>query len=108
MRPYLILLLFRRIRNIKYLIKDKNVSMLKKMLIIFGIVYLISPIDLIPFPVLGFSIIDDLVLWGFILSYLKDELDKYTTNNKNDSFKGKKIIDSVEYEIKTNNKTERK
>lgn len=101
MRPYLIMLLFRRIRNIGYLLKDGEVSLIKKILVVFGIVYLVSPLDLIPFPVLGFSVIDDLVLWIFILYYLKDELDKYPTNRKKENtFKGKDIIDSVEYEIK--------
>ncbi|MCG8484031.1 MAG: DUF1232 domain-containing protein, partial [Clostridia bacterium] len=82
MRPYFIMLLLRRIGNIGYLLKDKQVSLLKKILVLFGIVYLISPLDLIPFPVLGFSVVDDLVLWAFILFYLKEELDKYSKDNR--------------------------
>lgn len=102
MRPYFIILLLKRIRNIGYLLKDKKTSLFKKILVVFGIIYLVSPLDLIPFPVLGFSVIDDIVLWIFILSYLKDELDKYSTNNnkKDNTFKDKTIIDSVEYEIR--------
>ncbi len=103
MRPYFIFLLFRRIGAIRYLMKDPTVPFFQKALIIFGIVYLISPVDLIPFPVLGFSVIDDLTLWVFILSYLKDQLDKYYPNRdkqERKKYKGKNIIDSVEYEIK--------
>lgn len=100
MRPYFILLLFKRIRAIGFLLKDPKISLYKKALVVFGIVYLISPIDLIPFPVLGYSVIDDVTLWAFIISYLKDSLDKYYPKSEKRNFKGKKIIDSVEYEIK--------
>ncbi len=69
--------LLRRIKHIKNYLMDPDASKIKKLLIIFGIIYLLSPIDLIPAPVLGFSIIDDLVLWIFILTHLADELDRY-------------------------------
>ncbi len=112
MKPYFVFLLLRRIGAIRYLMKDSSVPFSQKALIVFGIIYLISPIDLIPFPVLGFGIIDDLALWVFILSYLKDQLDKYDTNegkkNSSKKYKGKKIIDSVEYEIKKDDHENRK
>lgn len=111
MRPYFIFLLLRRIRGIWYLIKDPKVPIYQKALVIFGLAYLISPIDLIPAPVLGFSIIDDLALWTFILSYLKDQLDKYYPQNQKEkqaSFKGKKIIESVEYEVEEDDEEVRK
>lgn len=100
MRPYFLFLLFKRIRAIGYLMRDPQVSFYKKALVVFGIIYLISPIDLIPFPVLGFSVIDDMALWAFILSFLKEQLDQYDPKSKKQSFKGKKIIDSVAYEVK--------
>lgn len=106
--------LIRRIKAIKYFLKDPSVSKIKKFMIIFGIIYLISPIDLIPAPVLGFSIIDDLALWGIILSYLSSELDKYEVSAKSPSdiikekkqFKGKTVIESEGREVEDNEEDE--
>lgn len=67
----------KRLRSIKAFMIDPEVSKIKKLLIIFGIIYLLSPIDLVPEPVLLVGIADDIVLWAFILFYLKDELDRY-------------------------------
>ena len=97
----------KRILAIKDLLLDPDVSKGKKLLVIFGIIYLFSPLDLIPAPVLGFSVIDDLVLWGFILTHLSDELDSYWKNRVDDSesrrfirrFKGKNIIKSQGREV---------
>lgn len=77
MRYLTFAVLGKRIRSIKKLLLDPSVPKRKKLLVIFGIIYLFVPIDLIPFTVLGFGIIDDLVLWIFILTHLADELDKY-------------------------------
>ena len=41
-------ILIRRIKSIKYLMRDKNVSKWKKGLIVLAIAYLCMPIDLIP------------------------------------------------------------
>ena len=51
----------KRIKSIKALLKDPNVPKRKKFLVIFGIIYLLMPIDLIPAPVLIFGFIDDIV-----------------------------------------------
>lgn len=77
MRFVAIRMLLKRIFHIKDYLLDPSASKSKKILIIFGIIYLLSPVDLIPAPVLGFSVIDDLVLWGAILNYLSEELDRY-------------------------------
>ena len=74
----------KRIKSIKALLKDPNVPKRKKFLIIFGIIYLLMPIDLIPAPVLIFGFVDDIVLWLFILTHLKDELDSYWKENGDD------------------------
>ena len=90
----------KRIKSIKALLKDPNVPKRKKLLVIFGIIYLFMPIDLIPAPVLIFGLVDDLVLWLFILTHLSGELDKYWKEN-NESFspekdlKDKVIIEST-------------
>ncbi|WP_069649258.1 YkvA family protein [Caloranaerobacter ferrireducens] len=77
---------------IKYLL-DAKVPFLKKIWIILGLIYLISPIDLLPEPILGFGIIDDIVLIMYILAKLAKDLDEYI-NKEN------KIIENVEYEVK--------
>lgn len=100
-------ILGKRIKVIKHMMRDKSVSFGKKALIVFGLVYLVLPFDLIPpiIPVFGF--LDDLILWLFILDYLKEELDKYwigkdpATNVKNgkQKYRGKNVVDGVEYEV---------
>ena len=69
--------IFRRILNIRLYLKDPNQSIFRKILIFFGIIYLLSPLDLVPEPVFGAGIVDDVVLWLFILSYMAKELDSY-------------------------------
>ena len=98
--------LMKRLKAIKYFMKDKEVPFRKKLIIIFGVIYLLTPIDLIPAPVLGFGFLDDIALWGFIIYYLKDELDKYwlgedgKEEERKEALKGKDNIEDVDYEIK--------
>ena len=96
-------ILLKRIKAIKFFIKDKEVPKRKKIIILGGIFYILMPIDLIPAPILIFGIVDDIVLWTFIIWYLKDELDKYwlgedPVKTKKD-FKDKTLIDDVEFEV---------
>ncbi len=96
--------LIRRIKAIPAFLKDKSVPIRKKLFIILGIAYFLWPFDLIPNPILLFGIIDDIVIWGFIIYYLRDELDKYWLGEKGvdlkKEFRGKKIIDDVKFEVK--------
>ena len=96
--------LMKRIKAIKFFIKDKKVPKRKKLIIIAGIIYLLMPIDLIPEPILIFGIVDDLVLWTFIIWYLKEELDKYWLGEDEvksvQKFRGKNVIDDVDFEVK--------
>ncbi len=95
------LFVIKRLKAIKYFLADKKVRLYKKAIIIGGLIYLFSPIDLIPAPVLGFSILDDLTLWGFILYYFKDELDTYWKDKNmlsTEKYKDKIIIEDVKYE----------
>ncbi len=82
---------------------DKNIPLREKWWIILPIVYILSPIDLIPFPVFGFSIIDDLVVLLFLFSMADSKLKKYYGHEKKDSFKqdikNKTIIEDVEYKV---------
>lgn len=70
-------ILGKRIRSMKKFLLDPDVPKRKKLLVIFGIIYLFMPIDIVPEPVLGIGLIDDVVLWLFILTHLSDELDSY-------------------------------
>lgn len=95
--------LIKRIKAIKYFLKDKSVPRRKKFIIIGGIFYLLMPIDLIPAPILIFGVVDDLLLWTFIIWYLKDELDKYWLGEDEvkpaEKYRGKKIIEDVNFEV---------
>lgn len=110
--PFLnFLVLKKRIFAIKPMMKDPAVSIWKKAVIVSGLVYLFLPVDLIPpfIPVFGF--LDDLVLWGFIISYLKDELDKYWSDGSDgesysDKFKGKNIVDNVDFTVEDEDQEE--
>lgn len=95
--------LMRRIAAITSLLKDKTVSLRKKALVIFGIVYLITPIDIIPAVLFPFALLDDLVLWIYILWTLKDELDVYWMGEKTEDlskkFRDKTIVEGVEFDV---------
>lgn len=92
-----------RLKAIRFMMADKTVPKTKKAIIIAGIAYLFLPIDLIPpeLPLIG--LLDDLVLWIFILWYLSSELDKYwvgdTSKDYSAKFRGKTVVDDVEYEV---------
>jgi uncharacterized membrane protein YkvA (DUF1232 family) len=96
--------LMKRLKAIKHFMRDKGVPLRKKIIIVAGILYLLSPIDLIPEPILLFGAVDDIVLWTFIIWYLKDELDKYWVETDPvkpaAKFRGKDIIDDVTFEVK--------
>lgn len=104
--------ILKRLQAIRYMMKDRSVTFWKKALIVFGLIYLVLPVDLIPpvIPVFGF--LDDLILWLFILDYLKDELDQYweagadssvkgaePVRNAGKKYRGKNVVDGVEYEV---------
>lgn len=74
MREYL-----RDILQGKY--KDYNTS--KLVLIIAGLIYVVSPFDLIPdwLPVGGF--LDDITVIRFVFSTVKEELERYKAWNRN-------------------------
>ena len=69
--------ILKRIKAIKFMMKDKTVPFRKKLLVALGIVYLFLPVDLIPPVLFPIAWMDDLVLWIWILWHLKDQLDKY-------------------------------
>jgi uncharacterized membrane protein YkvA (DUF1232 family) len=80
---------------------DKTVPKRKKALVIFGIIYLFLPVDLIPPVLFPFGFVDDLVLWIWILYTLKETLDTYWMGEKpvNYSKKYKDAIEQDDFEV---------
>ena len=96
-----------RISLIFKFIFDKSIPLREKLWVILPVIYILSPIDLIPFPVLGFSIIDDLVVFVFLLTIINSKIQKYYENHKKESYKenvkDKTIIENVEYKVNDEN-----
>ena len=95
--------LIRRIKAIKEMMKDKTVPKRKKALVIFGLIYLFLPVDLIPPVLFPFGFLDDLVLWLFIIWHLSDILDTYwmgeKTEDYSDKFKSKDLVENVSFDV---------
>ncbi len=90
---------------IKFLL-DKKVPLKEKWWVIIPLIYILSPADLIPAPIIGFSIIDDAVMIAFLLTVVVEKTKKYYSSN-NDNNKGEQeketeenIVENVQYEIK--------
>jgi uncharacterized membrane protein YkvA (DUF1232 family) len=86
--------------NIKYLPKfflDTNNSFFEKLESLLYIVLIISPIDIIPEYIVGFGLIDDVVILTIFLNRILSNLDKYkyVTEDENQD----EIIE-VDYKIK--------
>ena len=92
----------KRMTALKFMMRDKNVPLWKKGLVVLGALYLVSPLDLIPDVVFPVAFLDDLILWIWIFWFLRDELDRYWIGEKevdlSKSFYGKDIIEGVECE----------
>lgn len=104
MQYFGIRVLIKRIAAIRFMMKDKSVPKWKKAIIVAGILYVLLPFDVIPIAVLPVSWLDDVILWGFILWYLRYELDKYWFGEKkvdlSEKYRRKTMVDDVEYEVR--------
>ncbi len=92
----------RRLKAIKYFIKDKNVAFWKKLLIGFATIYLFTPIDLIPIVFFPIAWMDDLFLWICVIWLFKDELDSYGEQGNVDLSKKYQediVIEDVDFQI---------
>ncbi|MCQ1528873.1 hypothetical protein SDC9_98583 [bioreactor metagenome] len=58
-------------------IKDKEVSIFKKLLIFGGLFYLIFPMDIVPDFIIGLGILDDAAVLLFVWNAIKSELSEY-------------------------------
>lgn len=89
-------ILFRISLIFKFLF-NKKIPLKEKWWIIIPVIYLLSPVDLIPEPILGFGFVDDIVMLVYLLSVVMDKTNKYNEKNEvNDE----KIIENVEYEVR--------
>lgn len=85
---------------------DKNIPLREKWWVILPLIYILSPADLIPAPILGFSLVDDGVMLLYLLSVVVSKTNKYygTENKKTETNKSninkKDIVENVDYEIK--------
>jgi uncharacterized membrane protein YkvA (DUF1232 family) len=79
---------------------DKEIPFREKWMVILPLIYILSPVDLIPAPVLGFSIIDDLVMMTFLYTFVWDKVNKYYGSEAGDDVK-KNIVEDVEYEVRS-------
>jgi len=96
-----------RIKAIVSMMKDKTVPKRKKVLVIFGIIYLLLPVDLIPVVIFPFSFVDDIVLWLWIISHLSDTLDQYWNGEKtvdySKDFSSENLVEGVTFEVNNSN-----
>ena len=92
-----------RIKAIKARLKDKTVPKRKKRLIVAGLVYLFMPLDIAPVVLGPVALVDDMVLWLWIIWNLKDTLDTYWVGEKVDDFSkdfsGKNLVEGVEFKV---------
>ena len=107
--------IFRRIAAIWPMMKDREQALWKKILVAGSVVYLISPIEFVPDFFLPVGLLDDLVLWGCILTLLGDTLDSYASAGKKrrgfvnykKKFKGSEVIDNVDFEVTEDSESEK-
>ncbi|MDI6707003.1 MAG: DUF1232 domain-containing protein [Bacillota bacterium] len=98
--------LYTRLITMFRFLLDKKVSFRRKIPILAWLLYFISPVDLLPDPVLGFGIIDDAVLLGFIITYIGKRLDDYCEERKGGQDKaGDRVITDVDYEVHDENES---
>jgi len=79
---------------------NKEIPLKEKWWIIIPVIYLLSPVDLIPEPILGFGFVDDLVMLAYLLSVVMDKTKNYNNKNNQNETNEEKIIENVDYEIK--------
>jgi len=74
-------------------VKDKEVSVFKKLLIFGGLLYLIFPMDIVPDVLIGLGILDDAAVLLFVWNAIKSELTEYEGKVSNPHVDKSKIIE---------------
>ncbi|MCQ2550790.1 MAG: DUF1232 domain-containing protein [Clostridia bacterium] len=95
--------LIKRIAAIKSMMRDKSVSLWKKLLIVVGIAYVIMPFDLIPMVAFPLNIVDDVALWIGIIFGLRKTLDSYWYGSNvidfSKKFNDNNVVEGVEFNV---------
>lgn len=84
--------------GLRYLF-DSKVPMDKKIWPLLAIVYLISPVDILPDPILGLGIMDDVAFIGLILCFMSRILKDYAEKQGIQSRKRDSDTIDVDYEV---------
>jgi uncharacterized membrane protein YkvA (DUF1232 family) len=90
--------IFSRIKAMFRLLFNDRIRFIDKLPIILMLLYILNPIDLIPLPVLGFGILDDLVVFVVLMKLVDRTLLKYYNEEKKD-MDPEHIITDVDYEV---------
>lgn len=92
--------MLKRIKLTIQYMKDRNVSVFKKLLIIGSLLYLVFPVDIVPDFIIGLGILDDITVLAFIWLALKSEIDAYGSKKEAATIKKARVIP---FEIKDKN-----
>ncbi|HAE42956.1 MAG TPA: hypothetical protein DCG34_08595 [Clostridiales bacterium] len=93
--------IFSRLKAMFRLLFNSKIRTVDKIPIVLMLLYILNPIDLIPLPVLGFGILDDLVVFVVLLKLVDRTLLKYYNEEKKD-LDPDHIVTDVDYEIDEN------
>jgi uncharacterized membrane protein YkvA (DUF1232 family) len=74
--------MFSKLRKLPAYLGDPDVPILKKVVLVAGLLYVLSPVDAIPdiIPIVGW--LDDMGVMGGLYMYLMNELDKYVRGSR--------------------------
>ncbi|MBK5253189.1 MAG: DUF1232 domain-containing protein [Peptostreptococcaceae bacterium] len=94
-----------RIKAIIPFLRNPDVNIFKKILVVLAAAYFIMPIDLIPIFIFPIGMLDDLFLWAFILIGFGDELDASLNKSTekeyvHKNFHGKNVVEGVKYKVR--------
>ena len=99
-----------RIRAIASMMKDKTVAKRKKLLVVFGVIYLLLPTDLIPPVIFPLGFLDDIIVCLWIITHLGETLDTYWNGEKpvdySKDFKAEHLVEGVSFEVDNDNSEE--
>lgn len=82
-----------KVRLLIRYIKDKEVSVFKKLLILGSLLYIVFPFDIVPDFIIGLGLIDDAAVILFVWKALKFELIEYEKNIRSNDMDQSKVIE---------------
>ncbi|MGB5823547.1 MAG: YkvA family protein [Proteocatella sp.] len=102
----------KKLKNIKIFFANKEISLIKKVQVIFLLlmmtIYLISPIDIVPDFIPVFGYFEDVIVAFSMLSYVGSIIEKqlraFGEEEKNDKVKKQEVIDVKFTEVEENKK----